>query len=110
MAINFTIGANRKFNINTKEEHSGDVKRAWINSDINLIGKRTFLSTSNIEYLADLKRVWSPGGIVFQGKRDFKTNNNTNYYADIIRIWTPGVKSILVCKFLGYHFVVNHPA
>ena len=90
MAINFTIGANRKFNINTKEEHSGDVKRAWINSDINLIGKRTFLSTSNIEYLADLKRVWSPGGIVFQGKRDFKTNNNTNYYADIIRIWTPG--------------------
>ena len=20
------------------------------------------------------------------------------------------VKSILVCKFLGYHFVVNHPA
>ena len=53
MAINFTIGANRKFNINTKEEHSGDVKRVWITSDINLIGKRTFLSTSNIEWIGN---------------------------------------------------------
>ena len=28
----------------------------------------------------------------------------------IIMVFPLKVKSILVCKFLGYHFVVNHPA
>jgi len=36
--------------------------------------------------------------------------DNKKPYLNAIIILSDVVKSILVCKFLGYHFVVNHPA